>query len=107
MKKILILFVTAAITIAMATPSIAPTNGCHPIYTPASNMPLYKSALQDVDALMGEVQAMLAEMEDPCSLEEELEAINAIISDANNGANYIYKKDLLLEAKAMLEALLA
>ncbi len=105
MKKILILFVAAAII--MATLSVASSDSvCNP-YTPASNMPLYKDALQDVDALMGEVQAMLAEMEDPCSLEEELEAINAIISDANNGANYIYKKGLLLEAKAMLEALLA
>ncbi|RZN45168.1 hypothetical protein EF808_06850 [archaeon] len=76
------------------------------IYTPASNMPLYVTALQDVNELIDEVHAQMADMEDTTEWEEQLEAVNEKIAAASEGTNYVNKKDLMMEAKAMLEALL-
>jgi hypothetical protein len=110
----LIVGMVAAMPIVLATtngssvPGIpgAPCSG-NGIYTPASNMPLYVTALHDVNALLDEVHAQMADMEDTSEWEEQLEAINEKIAEAADGSNYVNKKDLLMEAKAMLEALLS
>lgn len=101
-----------AITGNSSMPSIpvvptGPSCPGHAIYTPASNMPLYVTALHDVNALLDEVHAQMADMEDTREWEEQLGAINDKIAEAAEGSNYVNKKDHLMEAKAMLEALLS
>lgn len=104
-------FFVAAIPAATASsgPSVPSGPPCpgFAIYTPATTMPLYVAAMQDTNALVGQLQEFLAGVEDPSAYDEQITAINEQVAMAAQGSNFVHKKDLVLVAKTLLEQFLA
>ncbi|MHC1605732.1 MAG: hypothetical protein ACXQTP_07180 [Candidatus Methanofastidiosia archaeon] len=74
----------------------------HSAYAP-NTLPLYTTALNNLNELQAEVHVLLEGVEDTSAYNEQFEAIQEKVMEASKGANYIHKKDLLLEATKILE----
>ncbi len=106
-------FFVAAIPAATATSGpgvpvvpVGPPCPGFAIYTPATTMPLYVTAMQDTNALVAQLQELLAGMEDTSGYDQQIAVINEQIALAAQGSNYVHKKDLVLTAKTLLEQFL-